>query len=128
MAKVVGLGGVFFKSNDPEKLAEWYKQWLQMELTFPNGATFMPQAVPSNGYQVWAPFKRDTEYFNPSDQAFMINLMVDDLDAMLAQLKPSGCEVMEDTEKSEFGHFGWFIDPDGNKVELWQPPEKAPNG
>lgn len=126
MAKVVGLGGVFFKANDPQQLAEWYQKWLQMELTFPNGATFTPQAVPANGYQIWGPFKKDTEYFNPSKQAFMFNLMVDDLDAMLEQLKPSGCQVMEETEKSEFGYFGWFIDPDGNKVELWQPPETPP--
>ncbi|MCW8876854.1 MAG: VOC family protein [Kangiellaceae bacterium] len=126
MAKVVGLGGVFFKSEDPQKLADWYQQWLQMDLTFPNGATFTPEAVPRNGYQVWGPFAKDTEYFNPSKQDFMINLMVDDLDAMLEQLKPSGCQIMDDTEKSEFGYFGWFIDPDGNKVELWQPPTTPP--
>lgn len=128
MAKVIGLGGVFFKSKDPEALASWYKEHLQMDLSFPNGATFSPQQVPTNGYQVWSPFKEETEYFEPSPQRFMINLMVDNLKSMLEQIKNSGCQVMEETESSEYGEFGWFIDPDGNKVELWQPPEKPPAG
>jgi len=128
MAKVIGLGGVFFKSKDPEALASWYQKHLQMDLSFPNGATFTPQQVPENGYQVWGPFKEETEYFAPSPQRFMINLMVDDLKSMLEQLKSSGCQVMDETESSEYGDFGWFIDPDGNKVELWQPPEKPPAG
>ena len=126
MAKVVGLGGIFFKSKDPDGLAAWYEKWLNMKLTFPNGATFTAQQVPENGYQVWSPFKASTDYFAPSDQTFMFNLMVDDLAEMLDQLKESGCEIMEETESSEYGDFGWFIDPDGNKVELWQPPKQPP--
>lgn len=126
MAKVIGLGGVFFKSKDPEALAKWYQEWLGMDLTFPNGATFGADKVPTNGYQIWSPFKQETNYFDPSSRSFMINLIVDNLDELLKKLNESECAVMPDTEKSEFGAFGWFIDPDGNKVELWQPPEKPP--
>ena len=71
---------------------------------------------------VWAPFEKDTTYFGDSGQSYMINLMVDDLPGALAQVGQGGAEVMDKTEESEFGHFGWFIDPEGNKVELWQPP------
>jgi predicted enzyme related to lactoylglutathione lyase len=126
MAKILGLGGIFFKSADPEKLSAWYHQWLGMDIAHPYGLVFKPDTIPTNGCQVWTPFKADTDYFNPSKQPYMFNLMVDDLDAMLAQIKPSGCEVLPEVERSEYGDFGWFIDPDGNKVELWQPPQKPP--
>lgn len=127
MPKILGLGGVFFKSKDPEKLSQWYQKWLGMDLAYPYGISFTTEKVPEHGYHVWAPFKDDTQYFKPSDKEFMFNLIVDDLDAMLVQLKPSGCQVLDETERSEYGDFGWFIDPEGNKVELWQPPEKAPS-
>lgn len=126
MANILGLGGVFFKSPDPEALAKWYQKWLGMDLAYPYGISFKTNKVPKNGYHVWSPFKQDSQYFNPSDNNFMFNLIVDNLDEMLAQLKPSGCQIMEETENCDYGYFGWFIDPDGNKVELWQPPEKAP--
>ena len=123
MAKILGLGGVFFKSSDPEALAKWYQQWLGMDLAFPYGISFKPESVPENGSQVWSPFKQSSDYFLPSSKDYMFNLMVDDLDAMLAQLKHSGCQIMTETERGEHGDFGWFVDPDGNKVELWQPPK-----
>ncbi len=126
MAKILGLGGIFFKSKDPEALAIWYQKWLGMELGYPYGVTFRTEKVPKNGYHVWSPFKHDTQYFEPSNNDFMFNLMVDNLDEMLEQIRPSGCSIMQDTERGEYGDFGWFIDPDGNKVELWQPPEKPP--
>jgi len=126
MANILGLGGVFFKSPDPEALAKWYQKWLGMDLAYPYGMSFKTDKVPKNGYHVWSPFKQDTQYFAPSDNSFMFNLIVDNLDEMLAQIKPSGCQVMEETESGDYGKFGWFVDPDGNKVELWQPPDKAP--
>jgi len=126
MAKILGLGGVFFKSKDPEALSQWYQQWLGMDLAFPYGISFKTDQVPKNGFHVWSPFKQDTTYFGSDSQSFMFNLMVDNLDEMLAQIKPSGCQIMDETERGEYGDFGWFIDPDGNKVELWQPPEKPP--
>lgn len=126
MAKILGLGGVFFKSPDPEALAKWYQKWLGMELAYPYGISFKTNRVPTHGYHVWSPFKQDSNYFAPSNNHYMFNLIVDNLDEMLAQIKPSGCQIMEETERGDYGDFGWFIDPDGNKVELWQPPEKTP--
>ncbi len=126
MAKVLGLGGIFFKSSNPESLAKWYQKWLHMEMAYPYGANFKKETLPAYGYQVWAPFKQESDYFSPGNQTYMFNLIVDDLDAILAQLKPSGCLIMPETERGEYGSFGWFVDPEGNKVELWQPPEKAP--
>jgi predicted enzyme related to lactoylglutathione lyase len=122
MAKVVGLGGVFFKAVDPEKLGQWYLQWLDLPVEHPYGASLKHEHLPAAGYSVWSPFKMDTTYFAPSDQTFMINLIVDDLDGCLARVREGGAEVMGDIEESEFGRFGWFCDPEGNKVELWQPP------
>ena len=122
MAKVTGLGGVFFKSPDPETLCAWYAEHLGMTIgpDF-NGAVFHANAQPSEGYSVWSPFKDDTTYFAPSDQTFLINLIVDDLDGALAQVAAAGATVHGEPERSEFGAFGWFTDPAGNKVELWQP-------
>ncbi len=125
MANILGLGGVFFKSADPEALAKWYQTWLGMGLAHPYGLSFKTAAIPEHGHQVWSPFKQDTKYFEPSQNNFMFNLMVDNLDEMLEQIKASGCQVMEETERGDYGDFGWFVDPDGNKVELWQPPEKS---
>ena len=126
MANILGIGGVFFKSQDPEALSKWYQKWLGMDLAYPYGISFRPDKVPEYGYQVWSPFKSESDYFAPSNNNYMFNLIVDDLAEMLIQIKPSGCQIMEETEKGEYGDFGWFIDPDGNKVELWQPPVKAP--
>lgn len=123
MAKVLGVGGVFFRSPDPKALGEWYQKWLGVPVD-PSwgGAPFRPDGVPPGGYTIWAPFPGDTTYFDPPARAFMINLMVDDLDGALAQVKEGGAETVGEPETSEFGKFGWFIDPDGNKIELWQPP------
>ena len=122
MAKVTGLGGVFFKSADPEALCAWCAAHLGMTIgpDF-NGAVFRNASQPADAYAVWSPFGNDTTYFEPSPQAFMINLVVDDLEGALAQVAAAGAVVHGKPEKSEFGAFGWFTDPDGNKVELWQP-------
>lgn len=121
MAKVVGLGGVMFKSVDPEALAAWYKEYLGIPVDPPWGATFQAGDVPPKGFMVWAPFKADTEYFQPSRASFMINLMVDDLEGALQQVADGGATIVGEIQEDELGRFGWFIDPDGNKVELWQP-------
>lgn len=123
MAKALGLGGVFFKARDPRALAAWYGTHLGIGIQddFP-GAIFQAEAVPAGGYTLWAPFDADTAYFAPSEAPFMINLMVDDLDGALAQVAEGGATLAGTPEDSEFGRFGWFIDPEGNKIELWQPP------
>ena len=123
MAKVLGVGGVFFKSDDGDKIGEWYQKWLGLPVTPPYGASFMPDALPPGSVTVWAPFKSDSEYFAPSDKQHMINLIVDDLDGALAQVAEGGAEVVGDLEEFEYGRFGWFIDPEGTKIELWEPKE-----
>ena len=123
MAKVVGVGGVFFKSKDPETLGAWYQKWLGVPVEHPYGASFKPDGIPRGGFSVWTPFDASTSYFDPSTSDFMFNLMVDDLDGALAQVQEGGAEIVGEIEEIEYGRFGWFIDPEGNKVELWEPKE-----
>jgi predicted enzyme related to lactoylglutathione lyase len=126
MAKVLGVGGIFFKSPDPQKLNAWYAQWLGLPVETESGVTFgafYPKTMPEKGYTVWSAFGADTNYFAPSQQEFMFNLVVDDIEAAIAQVKEGGAAIIGKIEKSEYGRFGWFMDPDGNKVELWQPPD-----
>ncbi len=124
MAKVLGVGGVFFKADDSKKLSAWYKKWLGVPAHPEWGASFTPDTVPAGGFTVWAPFKSDTTYFEPSTSSFMINLMVDDLEGALAQVAEGGAEVVGEVQDEPYGRFGWFIDPEGNKVELWEPKEE----
>lgn len=122
MAKVTGLGGVFFRTADRRSLGQWYQKWLGLPVEHPYGASIPHEQLSGKGYSVWAPFESETTYFGDSGQSYMINLMVDDLPGALEQVREGGAEVGPDTEDSEFGHFGWFVDPAGNRVELWQPP------
>lgn len=120
MAKVLGVGGVFFKSPDPKKLYEWYTKWLRMELG-DWGLAYFPKDYPPNSQTVWSAFDAGTNYFDPSEKGFMFNLIVDNLEEALKQVKEGGAEIVGEIEKMEYGSFGWFMDPDGNKVELWEP-------
>jgi len=127
MAKVTGIGGVFFKSNDPKKLTQWYQQHLGVPVddygyvSFPNPDQ---TEVNKESSTVWSPFKNDTTYFHPSDLPYMINFRVDDLDKLLQQLRDAGVEVEDKTTDDEYGKFGWCIDPEGRRIELWQTPVK----
>ena len=121
MAKVIGLGGIFFKSKDPVKLAEWYRKWLKLDVQEWGGCSFLNSEQPETAYSVWSPFPFDTDYFKPSQSNFMINFRVDNLAEALQQVETGGAELHGETEDSEFGKFGWFIDPEGNKIELWEP-------
>lgn len=121
MAKVIGLGGIFFKSVDPIALATWYKNHLQVPIENWGGAAFYHNNKSTPGYHVWTPLAQTTHYFSPSDKNFMFNFIVDDLAQALVQVIEGGGQQVGIIEDSEFGRFGWFIDPDGNKVELWQP-------
>lgn len=123
MAKALGIGGVFFKSKDPAALTAWYAEHLGFEPEPNHSVSFRPATLPPGGLSVWGPFKQTTEYFAPSDKPYMFNIIVDDLEGALAQVKAGGAEVMKETEDGEYGRFGWFIDPEGHKVELWVPPE-----
>lgn len=125
----LGVGGVFFRSIDPKRLAAWYKEALGIETEAwgtTHGTSFSPQAMPANAFTVWSTFASDTEYFGLLSQSFMINLVVDDLDRALDNVRRAGGEVIPEKEEHDFGRFGWIVDPDGNRVELWEPPEKIP--
>lgn len=127
--KVLGVGGIFFRSPDPARLAEWYRETLGLAVESwgdTRGTSFAPADMPENAFTVWSVFAADTEYFGNASQAFMINLVVDDLDKALTRVRFAGGEVLPEREDADYGRFGWFIDPDGNKVELWQPPDQVP--
>ena len=125
MKRVTGIGGIFFKSADPKTLSAWYAKHLGLDVTSWGGALFRWGGEGSEtGTTVWSPFAQDTTYMQPSEASFMINYRVDNLDELLAALKDEGCNVVDKTDSSEQGKFGWVIDPEGNKVELWEPPKK----
>ncbi len=123
MKKVTGLGGVFFKSDDPKKTMDWYRRHLGLE-TDEYGAMFKwyesPESQQAAGTQ-WSVFKKDTTYFDPSTQPFMINYRVHDLEALVAQLREEGVEIVDEMETYEYGKFIHIVDPDGMKIELWEP-------
>lgn len=123
MHKVRGVGGLFFKCNNPEKLATWYKEHLGFELEAPFCAVFNPSNAQQADKTVWGVFKNDTDYFSPSRQRFMFNFIVDDVQAMLDQVTQAGARQVGEIESEVYGDFGWFIDPEGFKVELWCPKE-----
>ena len=126
MTGVVGLGGVFFHCTDPEATASWYRDVLGMPLNDHGGADFLhgdsAARFGSGARTIWAPFRADSGYFAPSDRPFMVNLMVDDLAAVLARLAERGVALAGDPEEYDYGRFAWVMDPNGVKVELWQPP------
>jgi catechol 2,3-dioxygenase-like lactoylglutathione lyase family enzyme len=124
MAKVTGIGGVFFKARgDKDALAAWYHKHLGLPLETWGGAILRWPAdtAEDKGLTVWHVAGKDSEWFKPSDSAFMINYRVDDMDALVAQLRADGVEIVEGPQAHENGKFAWIMDPDGNKVELWQP-------
>lgn len=123
MAKVIGLGGLFFKSTDPEASRAWYARVLGMVFEDWGGLVFLPEvaaAHPGAG-TVFSPFKADTDYFAPSSHDSMFNLMVDDLDAILAGCAEHGVEPIGELLDEFNGRFAHILDPDGRKIELWQP-------
>jgi predicted enzyme related to lactoylglutathione lyase len=125
MKRVTGIGGIFFKAQDAPALRDWYKRRLGIEVQDWGGAAFTwagSDGRPSGGTTVWSVASADSGQFAPSQASFMVNYRVDDLHALVAALKSEGCNVLEDISDSEFGKFAWVIDPEGNKVELWEPP------
>jgi predicted enzyme related to lactoylglutathione lyase len=120
--KVTGIGGVFFKSKDPESLVEWYKKNLGVpaEGTFADFGWRDKVNPAKTGRTVWSAFPADTDYFGPSKSMFMLNYRVENLDRMLEQLRQAGVEVHK-VEDFDYGRFAWITDPDGNRVELWEP-------
>ena len=130
MARVTGIGGVFFKSTtDHKKLAEWYSKNLGLQLESWGGAILKWPDDKSNdrGVTVWSVAEKNTKWFSPSDSSFMINYRVDNMAEMLEQLRRNGVEIVKGPDSDDNGIFAWILDPDGNKVELWEamlPDEK----
>ncbi len=128
MANAIGIGGVFFKCADKKELGAWYTEHLGLEIDEYGSVGFDVSRLPRTAFCVWGPFEDSTTYFDPSDKPFMINLVVDDLDGALEQVEQGGAEVVGEIEEYDFGRFGWFIDPAGTKIELWQPAAAKPEG
>ncbi len=131
MKRVTGIGGIFFKGHDPEKLYQWYEKHLGIvREAHGQGAAFrwceQSEDDRREGMTVWAVFPEDTKYFQPSRSALMINYRVDDLDALLASLKQDDVEIDPHREDYDYGRFAWIMDPEGNRIELWEPPKKEP--
>jgi len=128
MKRVIGIGGIFFKSKDPKNLKQWYAKHLGVTASDESGSTFEWRSVENpdqKGHTIWSPFKHDTKYFEPSTKEFMFNYRVENLVTLLEELRKEGVTVVGTMEEYEYGKFGWILDPDGNKIELWEPPAKG---
>lgn len=125
MNRVTGIGGIFFKAKDPKAMQAWYKRHLGIDVQDWGGAAFRwvdPDGKPVGGTTVWSIGPAEGDYYAPSTASFMVNYRVADLHALLQALKEEGCNVLDKLDESEYGKFGWVLDPEGNKVELWEPP------
>lgn len=125
--RVIGIGGLFFKSGDPEKLKKWYADHLGIK-TDQYGGIFAWRAAEGNDElrtTVWSPFAEHTKYYEPSSREFMVNYRVENLEELLTELKKEGIQPVGDMDVNEFGKFAWIMDPDGTKLELWEPADKA---
>lgn len=125
--RVTGFGGIFFKTSDPDKTKQWYYDKLKLVpndygslFEFREGAN--PEQI---GYNQWGPFKSDTDYFEPSKREFMINFRVANIEALIEELRASGVEITMEIETYEYGKFAHIIDPDGTKIELWEPVDEV---
>jgi predicted enzyme related to lactoylglutathione lyase len=118
---ITGIGGVFVKSKDPKALAQWYHEVLGLDVK-PWGGAAIPFDAPGHPPKVaWSAFANATNHMKPSTREFMINFAVDDMDAMIARLTAHGVPILERNDDDAFGRFAWVQDPDGTKIELWQP-------
>lgn len=123
--RVTGIGGVFFKTEDAKATKNWYKKHLGFN-TDDYGCTFWWKDKDGNDCSTqWSPFTKDTDYFSPSKKDFMFNYRVENLVELLTELKKEGVTVIDKIEEYEYGKFGWIIDLDGNKIELWEPNDKV---
>ncbi|MBK8530220.1 MAG: VOC family protein [Rubrivivax sp.] len=125
MRRVTGIGGIFFQARDPAALRAWYQKHLGVDVQDWGGAAFTwtdAEGQPTGGTTIWSIGEAAGDHFAPSTAPFMVNYRVADLAALVAALKAEGCDVLEKTEDSEYGKFAWVMDPEGHKVELWEPP------
>jgi predicted enzyme related to lactoylglutathione lyase len=125
MKRVTGIGGIFFQAKDPVALCAWYRTHLGIDVQEWGGTAFTwvdDSGNPFKGTTIWSVAAARSNTFAPGTSPFMVNYRVDDLAALLRALRDEGCEVLEKTDDSAYGKFGWVMDPEGNKVELWEPP------
>jgi predicted enzyme related to lactoylglutathione lyase len=125
--KVTGIGGVFFKCQNPENMKEWYGQHLGLVITdygsvFETRRTDMPE---KKSYALWSPFEAKTDYFQPSEKEFMINYRVENIEELVKELREQGVEICDEIETYEYGKFVHIMDPEGNKIELWEPVDEV---
>ena len=118
MKRVTGIGGVFLRARDPVALAGWYREHLGLDIESWNGAVLRASGGDST---IWSVFPANTKYFEPSQASFMMNYIIDDLDALLDRLAKDGVRIDPKRQDESYGRFAWIYDPDGNKIELWQP-------
>jgi predicted enzyme related to lactoylglutathione lyase len=129
MKRVTGLGGIFFKTEDPKAMKEWYGKHLGLPVN-EYGASFRwidvahPEAK-VHASTAWSPFRQDTKYFQPSQKSFMINYRVENLMDLLTALKEEGVQIVGGPEEYPYGKFAWIMDPEGNKIELWEPKDEG---
>ena len=128
MKRVTGIGGIFFKAENPEALYQWYEKHLGIERAADgSGVIFKWDSNGSpepEGMTIWSIFPRDTKYFEPGKSPLMINHRVNDMDGLLRALREEGVAIDTRQEDVEYGRFAWITDPEGNRVELWEPPKK----
>lgn len=123
LRRVTGIGGIFFKARDPAALRDWYRKHLGIDVQVWGGTAFSwtdADGLPTGGTTIWS--VGDGTNFSPGTATFMVNYRVADVHALFAALKAEGCQVLDKVEDSEYGKFAWVIDPEGNKIELWEPP------
>jgi predicted enzyme related to lactoylglutathione lyase len=125
MRRVTGVGGIFFKARDPASLYAWYERHLGIQRE-PHGSVafrWREADTGNDGMTVWSLFEENTRYFDPGKSPFMINYRVENLDELLAALEAEGVEIEPKRENYEYGRFAWIMDPEGNRIELWEPPK-----
>ena len=123
--RVTGIGGIFFKTKDPIATKDWYSKHLDFN-TDQWGSTFWWKDKEGNDCSTqWSPMKEDTDYYEPSKKPFMVNYRVENLEELLEELRKEGVEIVGKMQSFDYGKFGWIMDPDGNKIELWEPVDKA---
>lgn len=127
MNRAIGIGGIFFKAEDPQKLYDWYERHLGIKRAHEEGAMFPWRRAEDPSHETftaWSIFPRNTAYFGPGQASFMINYQVEDLDKLLENLKAEGVTIDPKREDYDYGRFAWIVDPEGNRIELWEPPKQ----
>lgn len=128
MKRVTGIGGIFFKSENPEEMYAWYERHLGIKRDPVEGVIFQwrdAEEPSRKGMTVWSLFPKNTTYLDPSRAGFMVNYRVDDLDALLRALREEGVEIDKTQDDPAYGRFAWVMDPEGNRIELWEPPKEG---